>query len=238
MKRSIAGSVIVFASCIAACGSDGDTTIGTLSPGRVSTGTPTRPPSRPTPPPSDDPFGPDDFCPSDVPLTDADLDAEIGWKPGAPAQGSCGEADLQTLRSNFSDASIRTYFDLAKGVSDSCRACVLSKDTDATWGPIVGVAENDGETGFINYGACFGAIEGDACGKAIQYQSFCEAIACNECTFSTQERAACITKATGAGGMCESFVGKCTTSCPSWTLNVKSCGDVQTAIETLCGTPK
>jgi hypothetical protein len=187
----------------------------------------------------DDPEEPEppDFCPLEDTLTSADLDKEIGWKPAVPAQGSCTETDLLKVASNFKDTSVRTYFDLAKGVSDACHACVVSKDTDATWGPIVGTAENDGETGFINYGACFGAIEGDACGKAIQYEAFCENIACNECATTSSERATCVTKSTDAGGMCESFANKKATACPSWTLNVKSCGEIQTAIKTLCGAP-
>lgn len=239
MKLALACTGTVLAFVLVACGSSNDDPIRTIPPGSVSTGTPSRPPSRPTPPPpSDDDWGDDGYgCPSNIPLTEADLDKEIGWKPGAPAQGSCSETDLQTLSANFKSTSIRTYFDLAKGVSDTCRACVVSKDTDAKWGPIVGTAENDGETGFVNYGACFGAIEGDACGKAIQYQSFCENVACNECATTTQERADCITKTTSSGGMCESFANERTTACPSWTLNVKSCGDIMKAIETLCGTP-
>ena len=185
-----------------------------------------------------DPAEPEDSCPMDVPLSESDLDEEIGWKPGAPAQGSCTEAELLKIKSNFTDSSIRTYFDLAKGVSDACRACVVSKDTDAKWGPIVGIAENDGESGFVNYGACFGAIEGDPCGKAIQYESFCTDIACNECAFTAKERGDCVSKSTAGGGMCEPFATKKTTSCPSWTLNVKSCGEITKAIETLCGTPQ
>lgn len=240
MKLALAGFGTVVALLLVACGSSGSSSgeVGTLPPRQVSTGTPSRPPSRPTPPPpSDDDFGDDGFCPIDVPLTAADLDQEIGWKPGAPAQGSCSATDLQKLAANFKSTNIKTYFDLANGVSDTCRACVVSKDTDAKWGPIVGTAENDGETGFVNYGACFGAIEGEPCGKAIQYESFCTNIACNECATTAAEREACIVEAIDAGGMCKSFATTRSSACPSWTLNVKSCGDVQKAIATLCGTP-
>jgi hypothetical protein len=243
MKLALActGTVLSFLLCACTTTSDSGATI---QPGTVSTG-PSRPPrpgsssSSSTSGGFDDPDEPSDEwgCPQDVPLTEADLDKEIGWKPGAPAPGSCTDADLQAIAANFTDTSIKTYFDLAKGVTDTCRACVVSKDTDAKWGPIVGTAENDGETGFVNYGACFGAIEGDACGKAIQYQTFCENIACNECAVSTKERADCIALASNPNAMCEPFTKKRTTACPSWTLNVKSCGEVQTAIKTLCGSP-
>ena len=221
---------------IAACGSDDSVTV---SPSPFPTGRqPTRPPSTSSSTSSGfDPGDPDDSCPADLPLTESDLDAEIGWKPGAPAQGSCTAADIDKLKANFSDTSLRTYFDLAKGVSTTCAACVVSKDTDPKWGPIVGIAQDDGETGFVNLGACFGAIEGDACGKAIQYQTFCEGFACNECAFTKQAEAECVTKASAASGMCEPFSNRRTTACPSWTLNVKSCGDILKAIQTLCGTP-
>jgi hypothetical protein len=188
--------------------------------------------------PGDEPSdGPGFGCPQHVPLTESDLDKEIGWKPAVPAQGSCTADDITQLEANFKSTGIQTYFDLAKGVSDACNACVTSKDTDAKWGPIVGTAENNGETGFVNFGACFGAIEGDACGKAIQYENFCENIACNECATTSKERADCVALTTSAGGMCESFATKKTTACPSWSLNVKSCGDILTAIKTLCGAP-
>jgi hypothetical protein len=170
-----------------------------------------------------------------MPLTEADLDADVGWKPGGPAQGSCTDEDLTTLSKNFNDTSLRTYFDLGKGLSPTCAACVISKDTDDEWGPIVGMAVDNGQTGFVNYGACFGAIEGAPCGKAIQYENFCTAYACNECAYTAREMQECVARSTEPGQMCASFASKKTTACPSWTLNVKSCGQIMTAIKTLCG---
>lgn len=241
MKRVLFfSSSCTVAVVVAAC--SGGTDVPTFTtPASATTSVPTSspglPPKRPgPPPPSDDPPEPDPFeCPANVALTPTDLDQEIGWKSGAPAKGSCTAADLTKLASNFEDTGVQTYFDLAKGVSTTCKACAVSKDTDAKWAPIVGTAANNGETGFINYGACFGAIEGDACGKAIQYEKFCENIACNECAFDSKERAACVSKAGASGGMCSKFASTRTSACPSWTLNVKSCGDILEAIKTLCG---
>jgi hypothetical protein len=221
-----------FICLIVACGSanDGDTlTPITTGPGR----TPTRPPSTSSSSSSGDDF--DDGCPSTAPLSESDLDAEIGWKPSLPAKGSCSTADLDQLEANFSDSSLRSYLDLGKGLSTACRACVISKDTDPKWGPIVAVTSGGGDTGFVNYGACFGAIEGDACGKAIQYESFCTSIACQDCAFSQKEQAECVTSSTTDNGMCASFANQRTTACPSWALNVKSCGTILKAVQTLCG---
>lgn len=245
MKLALALSTVTFLLIgVAACDSTSSTTFTTRPSSTATDG-----PTRPTRPPSSgsssssssgfDPVPPPDEqqCPQSFLLTKSDLDKEIGWKAGGPAQGSCSEADLKLIAANFDDVGIKSYFDLVTGVSETCAACVVSKDTDAIWNPIVGTAENDGETGFVNYGACFGAIEGAACGKAIQYESFCTNMACNDCAFTDKEREACVSKSTQTGQMCASFAGERVKACPSWTLNVKSCGDIQVAIKTLCGTP-
>jgi hypothetical protein len=237
MKLALACTGTVLVVLLGACGSDSDTVM-TSSASGAPPRQPTRPPSTSSSSSSGDFDDPMDACPSEVSLTPADLDKEIGWKPSTPAQGSCSTTDLDQLWNNFSDTSLKSYLDLGKGLSPACNACVISKDTDAKWGPIVVVASTAGESGFVNYGACFGAIEGDACGKAIQYESFCTNIACEECAFTRQELAECVTKSTAAGGMCEPFAAGRTTSCPSWALNVKSCGDIKKAIETLCGPPQ
>lgn len=238
MKLELAlGGVALLLIPLVACEHAPNDTSRTSSPVPTPTGT-SIPPSRPTRPPPTPPPPDEDFvCPADVPLTDSDLDKEVGWKPGAASPGSCSATDLQTITANFKNTNIRTYFDLGQGISETCFACAFSKDTDASWGPIVGTAENNGETGFVNLGACYGAIEGAACGKAIQYESFCSNVACNECAVTSSEREQCVTKASESNGMCAPFTDKRTTSCPSWQLNVKSCGDVQLAIKTLCGTP-
>ena len=214
-----------------ACGSANDNNFTPIStgPGR----TPTRPPS--TSSSSSGDIDEDGFCPDTTPLTEADLDAEIGWKPSQPSPGACTAADMDQLEDNFSDSSLRTYLDLGKGLSTACRSCVITKDTESKWGPIVAVS--DGQSGFVNLGACFGAIEGAACGKAIQYESFCTSVACDGCATSQKELAACVTKSTTDDGICAPFASRRTTACPSWALNVKSCGTILKAVQTLCGTP-
>jgi hypothetical protein len=51
-------------------------------------------------------------CPADVPLTEADLDKEVGWKPAKASPGVCSAADLTKLEANFKNTNIKTYFDL------------------------------------------------------------------------------------------------------------------------------
>jgi hypothetical protein len=173
-------------------------------------------------------------CPENVPLTPADLDAEIGWKPATKIPGSCSAADLITLENNFQSTTIATYFDLGTGLSASCKACAISTDTAASWQPIVGVAADNGATGFINFGACFGNVEGSACGKALQYEQFCYNIACNECTTTSMQRQQCVEKAGSFGGMCDDFGTTTATACPNITTTATSCNSIIDSVKYLC----
>lgn len=173
-------------------------------------------------------------CPADVPLTAADLDKEIGWKPAKATPGACTAQDITQLEANFKDTGIKTYFDLGKDLSTECFGCVFAKDTDANWGPIVGTAENDGQTGFVNFGACFGEVEDEACGKALQYEQFCYNIACNECSSTSTERQKCVEKA-GSSGMCTEFGDTTAKACPNIQSSAKKCNSIIDAAKTLCG---
>jgi hypothetical protein len=183
----------------------------------------------------DDEEDPGVECPKNIPITEADLDKEIGFKPATKTPGACPQGDITQLEANFKDTNIKSYFDLGTGLSADCKACVFSKDTDANWQPIVGTAANNGETGFINFGACFGAIEGEACGKALQYEQFCYNIACNECATTQTERQKCIGNAGDTGGMCEEFGKSTGTACPKLQDTAPQCNSVFDAVKTLCG---
>jgi len=172
-------------------------------------------------------------CPANVPLTEADLEKEIGWKPAKANPQACSAADITKLEANFKNTNIKTYFDLGEGLGDDCFACVFAKDTDANWGPIVGTAENNGETGFVNFGACFGFVEDEACGKALQYEQFCYNIACNECTTTSTERQKCVEKA-GSSGMCTEFGDATAKACPDIQTSAKKCNSIIDAAKTLC----
>ena len=173
-------------------------------------------------------------CPQNVPLTTDDLDKEIGWKAAKAAPQSCTSTEITKIESNFKDTNIKTYFDLGNGVSDACKACVFAKDTDTNWGPIVGTAADDGMTGFINFGACFGEVESADCGKALQYEQFCYNIACNQCTTTSTERQKCV-EAAGSSGMCKDFGDATGKACPNIQTSAKKCNTITDAIKTLCG---
>lgn len=112
------------------------------------------------------------MCPNNVPVTVASLDQEKGWKSAVKIPGACSQADITQFESNLSSNQIKFFGDLATGVSASCKACAMSFDGDATWAIFVASALDGAETGFINFGACFGNVEGVACGKSLQYEQF------------------------------------------------------------------
>lgn len=208
--------------------SSGSTDGGKDSGGSTRDRTPVGDNEEDTEPPTD--------CPANAPLTEADLDKEIGWKAAKAVPGACTAADITQLEANFKDTNIKTYFDLGKDLPEGCFNCVFSKDTDAAWGPIVGTAENNGETGFVNFGACFGEVEDPACGKALQYEQFCYNIACNECTTTSTERQKCIEKA-GSSGMCTAFGDTTAKACPNIQTTAKKCNSIIDGAKTLCGAP-
>lgn len=127
-----------------------------------------------------------------------------------------------------------TYLDLGKNLSASCKACAISYDTDANWQPIVATFANGGDTGFINFGACFGAVEGSACGKALQYEQFCYNIACNECTTTSTQRQQCVSVAGATGGMCNTFGNTTATSCPNIATTATTCNSILDSVKYLC----
>jgi hypothetical protein len=184
-----------------------------------------------------DPNDPAGTCPDNLPITAADLDAEVGWKPArAPNKSACTAADIAKIETNSQQAGLQSFFDLGTGIGASCKACAFSRDTDASWAPIVGTAADNGQTGFFNYGSCFSAFDSSACGKAVQYSEFCTGIACNECATTQAEMTACAAAASDPGGMCNAISNSVTTSCPNLQTAAQACGgSVLTAIQALCG---
>jgi hypothetical protein len=229
--------VAVGVAAVAACGGkiDGVGSSSGTSGTSTSTASPPSTPTtskRPPPPPPDDPPG--DECPKNVAVTTADLDAQIGFKPPpAPAPGACSTADITTLEAAFKDTTLQSWFDLGKNLPATCKACVFSKDTDPTWSMIVGTAADNGQTGFLNFGACFANAESLACGKSLQYQQFCQSLVCNECAVTSTERQKCIQKATT--GPCASFAKQLNVDCPKLNETQAKCSTIFDGVRSLCG---
>ena len=173
-------------------------------------------------------------CPSNVQVTTAGLDQSKGWKPAVKTPGACSQTDLTQLEDNMKSLQSKTYLDLGKNLSAGCRACAIALDTDQTWGPIVATAADGGTTGFYNYGACFGDLEGPACGKSLQYEQFCYSSQCGECA-TPADKKTCIDAAGQSASLCKEFNDQTSTSCPDLVNSAKQCSTLLDAVRILCG---
>jgi hypothetical protein len=167
---------------------------------------------------------PAESCPGAAP-TKADLDSSGGWKPPPAKQTVCTAGDIAAFDANFANAN--TYADLVKGLPAACSACILTKETDATWGFLV--TDDKGELGFVNYGSCYARATGgsDACGKGIQYSEFCISASCSDCSDSEVDT-------------CESDTATQTACSANFDADISAgCGTDQAKLQALddaCGT--
>jgi len=172
-------------------------------------------------------------CPVEESLSSADLDKAVGWHCPAPKKGACTAAEIDTISKNLDDTNVKSFFDITNGVGDACKACAVSKDTDAKWAPIVGIASTNGESGILNYGACFGHLIGASCGRSVQYSEFCFDQACGDCATSQTERTDCVKAA--SAGTCKGFVDSIAKECPLLANFEDQCSDIVNVVKVVCG---
>jgi len=173
---------------------------------------------------------PEPECPVEVGFDYAGIDKEIGWKAPKAVPGACEQEDFTLFEKNFETA--KTWLDLGNGLNPDCAACLITKDTDENYGVIVATAADDGKTGWANFGSCFGAVEGEACGEAVQYANFCLDAAC-ECASTDSAQTKCYTAA--RDGTCKEFTGKLTDGCPDFETTLETCTDLLASAKYLCG---
>lgn len=176
-----------------------------------------------------------DQCPSAAP-TKADIDGAGGWKPPAGANTTaCTAGDIAAFKANFSNAS--AYSDLVAGLPAGCASCLLTKENDANWGPIV--TDDTGQAGFINFGACYAFKSGNqACGQSVQYLEFCTNISCSSC--ADADFSAC-TQDKGTLDACSTnFAADIQANCPADQAQAQAlddaCGNIIDAASYLCST--
>ncbi len=189
-----------------------------------------------------DPGPTGDDCLGGAAPSKADLDSSGGWNAPPPAGGpSCTDADLATFAANLSASGgpLRggSYANIANGLSATCASCLVSREGDAKWTSIV--TDSAGTKGFLNYGACYARKSGsEACGKAMQYESFCVSITCSGC--GTAPSSTCM-KDPGTTDLCEAnFGADITASCPAADGGeakalAATCDDILTGARYLCG---
>ena len=169
-------------------------------------------------------------CPLNERLTAADLDNDPGYASGRAPSTGCTPADLTQIGANTA-GTVSNYLDFVKGISSTCNACAVANRDAPFWAPLV-LLEADGTRGFVDYGACAGSLEGDTCGKAMQYEQFCLETACAPC--APEAHAECIQEASRQGGMCESFVSTRNTACPNFAATLAKCKTFQLVVQHMC----
>lgn len=172
-------------------------------------------------------------CLVDPQVTPQTFEESPGYKPAAKKSGSCTTTELTKFDANLKDDNIKTWKDLGTDLGATCADCIITSKEAATWGPVV-YTDAAGERGFYNFGACFGVVEKESCGKAVQFFEWCLDAACDACT-TEGEREACINSASDTGGVCESFAKTLATECPNLSTIGKKCNNILDAAKTLCG---
>jgi hypothetical protein len=174
-------------------------------------------------------------CLVDPEVTPATFEQTPGYKPGAIKPGLCSTTELSQFEKNLDDTNIKTWKDLGNDIGTTCAECIITSKEAATWGPVV-YTDDAGERGFYNFGACFGAVEKESCGKAVQFLEWCLDAACDACT-TQGDRDTCIESAADTSGVCGSFVDTLTAECKNLTTSGKKCNNILDAAKTLCGPP-
>lgn len=172
-------------------------------------------------------------CPS-APPTKGDLDSAGGWKPPAPANTSaCTPQDIKTFETNYQTA--QTFADIVKGVPPGCASCLMGKESDASWPPIV--TDETGEKGFANFGACYAYESGKPdCGKAIQYEEFCIDESCSAC--ATSDLDACFNDEAMIKACDALFAADIQSACPEAQASMLDdhCSNIIVGASYLCST--
>jgi hypothetical protein len=172
-------------------------------------------------------------CLVDPEATPADFEQSPGYKPGKAQNGSCTTTELSQFETNLDDTNIKTWKDLGTDIGQTCADCIITSKEAANWGPVV-YTDDAGERGFYNFGACFGVVEKESCGKAVQFLEWCLDAACDACT-TKGDRDTCIESAADTSGVCGSFVETLQKECPKLSTTGKKCNNILDAAKTLCG---
>ena len=172
-------------------------------------------------------------CLVDPQATAADFEQSPGYKPGAKTADACTTTELSQFEKNLDDTNIKTWKELGNDIGTQCAACIITSKENATWGPVV-YTDDAGERGFYNFGACFGVVEKESCGKAVQFLEWCLDAACDACT-TQGERDTCIETSLDKGGPCEAFGTTLNAECKDLTASGKKCNNILDAAKTLCG---
>jgi hypothetical protein len=152
--------------------------------------------------------------------TPAVSEYDIFVKPArAKVRGACTSKELTDIAATSDLAGLKA------ASSAACQACLISKEGDASWGPVVVNAA--GAFVRYNFAACAELTTNAACGaQAARFQG-CSTVACDKC-ISADDRDLCDTNAYAVTGIC-------TVALNAGTFGACSAADLDT-IDTTCTT--
>jgi len=179
-------------------------------------------------PPDEDAAVEPTTCPSNTPITAADVEAAIKWVPPSAIQAVCTQPNIDALKDLFDKATAGVkYADMKTALGATCSACAFSKDTAPNWQPIV-----EATNGFLNNSgpSCFAQLETAACGKAAFHFERCLATVCPAACTNDD----CTDKASGPKGACNQLLLDANTACPNLTETLKVCKGLIDGIVVSC----
>lgn len=176
---------------------------------------------------------PSGTCPSTTPITAADIDAALPWKPPAPFQNVCSQTNIDALKTAVTNAPATgiSYAAIKTALGTACSACAFSNINAATWQVFV---EDAGGAIDNRSGACFAIRSNSTCGQARVRWEGCLDTACPIDTCGTSQAAytACVTAA--QSGACNSLTSAYATACPNEATLAPICSNMYGAIATVC----
>jgi len=151
---------------------------------------------------------PGDTCPSTLPIDQT----QYAYKAAAKSPTACTVADINNLVT-FVDGNPSATFAQVKAsvTSATCKACLFTPDTGATWGAMLENAA--GELVLINSGGCIEAKSNKfACGQAYHQFEQCLDEACVDCPDGDDSALSACYKA-AAKGACKNANTAITSDC-------------------------
>jgi hypothetical protein len=162
----------------------------------------------------------------------------LPYTTARPPSDACALADISFVEAEAKnpDATFASLRAALESRSAACAACVFANESDAAWGPLVLA----GDTGFVNYGACYERSPTGTFGCAQALQRF-ERCAESRCPISPDacpdeaSAAACLTTVASDPTSCGQYTYE--TACPTLDLLSAACPSYIAAIKVMCASP-
>lgn len=166
-------------------------------------------------------------CPAPAPTT------YRPWKaPPAKQSGRCNSGDITFFNQNLESMTGADLEAAMRARSTNCGACIYSLESDATWTPMVKLADG---SYLRNFGACFARRQNgtNACGEAIHVEQACLIAVCDGCPGTQFD--SCTQTAMSATGNCSAPFTNFESLCANSNGLYSECLTIGEGIGLLCG---